>query len=57
MGSTGGVDSREGRLQLVFRCSARGDPENWVWGNRESGEGPRAASLVFWPKSGFHSVN
>lgn len=35
------------RLQLVFCCSARGDPNDWVLGNKESGEGPWAAYLVF----------
>lgn len=38
----------EVRLQLMFYCSSRGDPKNWVWGNRENGEGPWVAYLVFW---------
>lgn len=42
-GSTRGMGRREGKLQLVFCCSARGDPEDRVWGSRESGEGSQAA--------------
>lgn len=34
MGSTGGVDRGKGRLLLVFCCSSRGNPENWVWGEK-----------------------
>lgn len=39
---------REGKLPLVFCCSARGDPESWIWGNRESGRGSHTAYLLFW---------
>lgn len=31
----------------MFRFSARGDPKDWAWGNRESGEDPWAAYMVF----------
>lgn len=35
-----------GKLPLVFCFSTRGNPENWVWGNRV--EDVCAAYLVFW---------
>lgn len=33
--STGGVDSGEGKLQLMFCCNTRNHSENWVEGNKE----------------------
>lgn len=36
-GSTSGMDMGEGKLPLALCRSTRGDPENWVWANREQG--------------------
>lgn len=44
-GSTGGVHSKEGKLQLVFYCNTGGNPENWALGNTESEEGSQAVYL------------
>lgn len=35
VGSTEGVVRKEERLQLVFCCKVRVDPEDWFWGYRE----------------------
>lgn len=39
-----------GRLGLgeeVYHSRAMSDPEDWVWGKRESGDGPQAAYMGF----------
>lgn len=33
--STVGMDRGKGKLPLMFCSSTGGDPENWVWDNRE----------------------
>lgn len=46
---TGGVESREERLQLIFFCRARDKPEGLgLLGGTESGEVLWAGYLVFW---------
>lgn len=41
-----------GELQLLFYCSAKNYPENWVWGNR-SVAGLRVTVLVSWQVNHF----
>lgn len=42
---------REGRLKLIFHCSTKGNPENWVWGNGESRIGLWTVNLHTWSSS------
>lgn len=49
------VGSR-GDLEKMVCCRSWGNPEDWVWRNRESEEGSLAAYLVFcqeWPMIGY----
>lgn len=49
------VGSR-GDLEKMVCCRSWGNPEDWVWRNRESEEGALAAYLVFcqeWPMIGY----
>lgn len=38
---------RGGQRELVY-CITKGSPKDWVWKNRENGEGLPGAYLIFW---------
>lgn len=44
---TGRVERGGGEAAAGVYCSAREDPEDWIWGNRESGEDLWPAYLIW----------